>query len=215
MSKRYRLNEVSKLLSVEVRELKKIIKSDTRLSSAKLNLVEMNKVAEKDLEILSEIFKKDDIKPKGVEIKMKKEFENSNPLFSVEELDNFKQDLVRAIYSGDKKSERLIMNLKNHLHTGNEDLKKSQDLILENNLTKMKHEFKELRAKLDRQSWSLDRMEMTIRKVENSVKRIENVQNHKIKTVKKVELETTKSPLIWYEKIFFQFFAPWKLRGRI
>ena len=64
MQKRYRLNEVSKILDVEVRELKKIIKMDKKLSSAKLSLLEMNKIGENDLEILKTFFKKNETKPK-------------------------------------------------------------------------------------------------------------------------------------------------------
>jgi hypothetical protein len=139
------------------------------------------------------------------------------PAALAESVESMKVDLIRAIYAGDRKSDGLLADLRRSVRRAEE----SGEVALKEAIGRLALNFDEVCAKLNRQSKALDDAARTIHGLENAVKRLENLAEARDRReaaacARAAAPEAPRgAPLAWGERLVYEFFMPWTLRGRV
>ena len=214
----YRLKEMSRILAVEPEELKALAVASGEFAGIEPGLLDGRRFSEEEFAALAgRVAARRAPAPAGPAPAVSASPAPVDPVPALREnLESMKVDLVRAIYAGDRRNDALLGDLRRSVRRAEE----SGEIALKEAVGRLALHFDEVCAKLNRQSKALDEVSRTIRGLENAVKRLENLaearDRREAAALRAAEpAEKKGEPLAWGERLVYEFFMPWKLRGRV
>lgn len=215
MSNVYRLKEIARILDVESDELKGRIAADPAFAGVDPRVLDGRRFNEEEFAALAALLRE---RASPAPVAAPVAVPVASPAFSAEALDAMKGDLVRAIYAGDRRAEAILSDLRRLVRRAEE----GGETGLRDALGRIALHFDEVCQKLNRQTKELEAANAALRELANAVKRIENLESSRREAARSVEAkrvaaapEPKGEPLAWHERLVYELFLPWKLRGRV